>query len=80
LPPSYYLQLTDFIKVERIFSWDGAIQSGLQIGGPILDQYVLATRVSFAHTSYSGVHILATVHVLHGRLSEEEVHILPNVE
>lgn len=73
------MPLTDLVKVEWIFAWDGTIETSFQIGGPVVHQDILPTGVSFANSSYPGVDILPAVHVLHSGLPEEEVNVFANV-
>lgn len=69
----------DFIKVEGKFSGDGAVEPGLEIGGPVLAEDVFAPGVSFADSGHSREDAFAAVDVLDGRLSEEEQDVLPHV-
>ena len=61
-------------------TWDGAVEPGLEVGGPVLVEDVLAPRVPLAHPGHPRVHGLAAVHVLDGHLAKEEVHVLAHLE
>lgn len=71
--------LTNLVEVERIFSGYGTVEPSLQVRGPIVVEYVFATRVFLAYSRHAGKYALAAVDVLDGSLAEEEEHILANV-
>jgi len=70
----------DLVEVERELAGDAAVEPGLQVGGPVVGQQVLSTHILLAHAGNPGIDGLATIDVFHGGLTEEEVHVLPNVE
>nr|CAD7404928.1 unnamed protein product [Timema cristinae] len=71
--------LTYLVKVEGEFPRNGAVESGLEVSGPVLTEDVLATRVLLADPGHPRVHALPAVNVLHGGLPEEEEHVLSHV-
>jgi len=71
--------LTDFVEVERIFSGYGAIESGLQVCGPVVVKYIFSTCVLLTHPSYTRKYALAAIDVLNGGFTEEEENVLPDV-
>lgn len=73
------VELTYLVEVEREFARDGAVEPSLEVGGPVLAEDVLATRVAFADARNPRIHVLATVDVLYCRLSVEEQDVLTNV-
>lgn len=75
----YNIILTDFVEVKRIFSWYGTVEPGLQVRGPVVAKYALATRVLLAHPGHAGKYALAAVDVLDGCLAEEEEYVLTDV-
>lgn len=68
--------LTDFVEIERILSGYGTVESGLQVRGPVVVEYVLAARVLLAHPGHAGEYALAAVDVLDGGFAEKEEHVL----
>jgi hypothetical protein len=72
-------ELTNFIEIEGKFSRNRAVQTSLEVCGPVLTEDILATGVLLAHPCHSRVHTLSTVDVLHSRLPKEEEYILPDV-
>lgn len=74
-----YLILTDFVEVERVFSWYGTVEPGLEVGGPVVAEYALAACVLLANSGHAGKYALAAVDVLDGGLAEEEKHVLADV-
>lgn len=73
------VKLTYFVEVERELARDGTVEPRLEVGGPVLAEDVLATRVTFADSRNPRIHVLATVDVLHCCLSVEEQDVLANV-
>lgn len=68
------------VEVEGIIAGQGAVQARLYEGRPIISEDVCASRIGFTHPSYSGVHRLAAVYELAGRLSEHEINKLAGLE
>lgn len=71
--------LTDFVEVERVFSGYGTVEPGLEVRGPVVTKYALATRVLLAHSGHAGKYALAAVDVLDGCLAKEEEYVLADV-
>lgn len=71
--------LTYLIEVKRKFARYRTIQSGLEVRGPILRQYILTTRIPFADSSHTGIHTFTTVYILDRGLAEKEEHVIANV-
>ena len=67
--------------VEKVGKLPGnrTVEPGLEVGGPVLVQDVLAPGVPLADPRNPGVDALPAVHVLHGNLAEEEVDVLPDL-
>ena len=63
----------DLVEVERIVARNGAVQPGLQEGGPVVLEDQIPAAVVLADASDSGVDGLAAVDVLDGGFPEHEV-------
>lgn len=74
------VHVLNLVEVERELARDAAVDAGLQVGGPVLVQNVLATGVLFADAGNPRVDRLAAVDVLHGRFPEEEIDVLADVK
>lgn len=70
----------NLIEVEGEFTGNAAIDSRLQISRPILAEDVLAAGILFADTCNARVDRLSAIDVFNSCLTEEEVHIVTNVE
>ena len=66
----------DLIKVERELSRNGAVESRLDKGGPPLGPPLWPAPVVLADSADAREDIFAAVDVFHGRLAEEEVHVV----
>ena len=66
----------DLVKVEGELAWDGAVESGLDEGGPPVGPPLRPAPVVLAYPSHTGKDGLAAVDVLHGGLTEEEVDVV----
>lgn len=70
----------DLVEVERELAGYAAVDARLQVGRPVLVENVLPANVSLADSCDARVDRLAAVYVLDGRLPEEEVDVVVNVE
>ena len=73
------IDVLDLVEVVGKLPGNGAVEPRLEIGGPVLGQHILAPGVPFADAGNARVHGLPAVHVLHGDLAEEEVHIVADL-
>lgn len=71
--------LTDFVEVEWIFSGYGAVESGLQVRGPVVVKYIFSTCVLLTHPSYTRKYALTAIDVLDGGFTEEKENVLADV-
>jgi len=70
----------DLVEIERKFAGDAAVESGLQVGGPVVGQQILSTHILLAHPCDARIDSLAAVDVFHGGFTEKEIHVLPNIK
>lgn len=68
--------LTDFVKVKRIISRDGAVQSRLEKRCPSVSKLMRASFVVFADSRHPRVDLFPAVHVLDGGFAKEEKHVV----
>ena len=73
------VNVLNLVEKEGKLARNRAVESDLQIRGPVLMQDVFASRVSLTNPSHSGVDGAAAVHVLDGHFAKEEVHVLADV-
>ena len=69
----------DLVEVVGELAGDGAVEPGLEVGGPVLVQDVLAAGVLLADPGHPRVDGLAAVHVLSRHLAEEEVDVVADL-
>ena len=63
-------------SIEVTVTGDGAVQSRLEERRPLVGELVRAAGVALADARHAAEHGLAAVHVLDGRLAEEEVDVV----
>lgn len=68
------------IEVERKLARNATVEPGLQIGGPVVGQKILAPDILLADTCNARIDRFAAVDVLHGSFPEEEIHVVPDVK
>lgn len=73
------LILTYLVEIKWKLAGYRAIQSGLEVCGPILREYIFTSGVSLADSRHAGVHTFAAVYVLDGGLAEKEEHVAADV-
>ena len=66
----------DFVEIKWVVSWNGAVQSRFEECGPRGRQLIGATLIVLTNPRHSRKYGLATVAVLEGYFSEEEVYKL----
>lgn len=74
-----YIILTYFVEVKWKLAGNRAIQSGLEVCGPILREDIFTPGVSLADSRHAGVHTFAAVDVLDRGLAEKEEHVAADV-
>lgn len=71
--------LTYFVEVKWKLAGYRAIQSGLEVRGPILREYVFTAGVSFANSRHAGIHTFTAVYVFDRGLAEKEEHVAADI-
>lgn len=72
--------LTYFVEIKRELARYRAIQSGLEVCGPILREYIFTASVPLADSRHAGIHTFTAVYVFDRGLAEKEEHVAANVE
>lgn len=71
--------LTYFVEIKRELAGYRAIQSGLEVCGPILREYIFTAGVPLANSRHAGVHTFTTVYIFDRGLAEKEKHVAADV-
>jgi hypothetical protein len=71
--------LTYLVEIKRELAGYRTIQSGLEVCGPILREYIFTAGVPLAHSRHAGIHTFTAVYVLDRGLAEKEEHVAADV-
>jgi len=71
--------LTYFVKIKRELAGYRTIQSGLEVCGPILCEYIFTAGVPLANSRHAGIHTFTAIYVFDRGLAEKEEHMAANV-
>lgn len=73
------LILTYFVEIKRELAGYRAIQSGLEVRGPILREYIFTAGVPLANSRHAGIHTFTAVYIFDRGLAEKEEHVAADV-